>query len=68
MAYAIQCDRCGHIYPTNNLYEHPQVGWSNKFVDETNLDLCPQCEQEFFEWLNRDKQIVNVKGELCHQR
>lgn len=65
-----QCDRCGKIY------DPEEIGHDTKFklfdyalseVDSEDWDLCPECAEEFDEWVQNITRIENLKSKSKYQ-
>lgn len=61
MGLAKKCDRCGAFYNNYNEAQNPKkinaimtlnTDKYNKYFSNEILNLCPNCEQNFWKWLN----------------
>ena len=58
MAKALQCDRCGRFFATNDDFTY--IFWSNSIEgyvatkDRHEGDLCFKCAKEFKDWLKKE--------------
>lgn len=69
MADAKKCDRCGKLFEVEKSYNGVPVFTklvffyesviSSSTYDKTKIDLCPDCEKSFDDWLHP------IKGNTC---
>ena len=69
MANAKKCDRCGKFYDEYNTCRNNKkpngiqvisLDTNHKYFEYALIDLCPECMDQFQEWL---KPVGNTKSE-----